>query len=35
VDERLLAEFELQRQLFDEMEAERKPARKRAVGGRF
>jgi hypothetical protein len=35
VDERLLAEFELQRQLFDDMEAERKPARKRAVGGRF
>ena len=35
VDERLLAEFELQRQLFDEMEAERKPARKRAAGGRF
>jgi hypothetical protein len=35
VDERLLAEFELQRQLFDEMEAERKPARRRAAGGRF
>jgi len=35
VDERLLAEFELQRQLFDEMEAERKPVRRRAAGGRF
>jgi hypothetical protein len=35
VDERLLAEFELQRELFKEMEAERKPARRRAVSGRF
>ena len=35
VDERLLAEFELQRQLFDEMAAEQKPVRRRAAGGRF
>ena len=35
VDERLLAEFELQRQLFNEMEAEQKPARRRAAGGSF